>query len=144
MQEIFPEQNQQREALRGPVPQELRHDPTTQGVSLSNGMDGEEGSSLMTTLASAHEFAQPRPASPHLPEKIKVESSSSSSHLPLPHAMSFTDVAHNSSILEQAWMMKMAGEIARRIRDEKSAPNDGGGFWDRHTREESPPPAYAR
>jgi len=43
------------------------------------------------------------------------------------------------SILEQAWVMKMAGEIARRVQDEKAAK---GSFWDRAEREDSPPPAY--
>jgi len=141
MQEIFPGQNQGRDSLRRLVPQEL-HDPTTRSVSLANAVDGEANSPLKTELTSTREFAQAGHASPHLPEKIEAESSSSS-RLPLPNAM-FMDVAHNSSILEQAWMMKMAGEIARRIRDEKSAANDGSGFWDRHTREESPPPAYAQ
>lgn len=42
-------------------------------------------------------------------------------------------------ILEQAFMMKMANELARRAQDEKSAK---GGFWDSTNREDSPPPAY--
>ena len=42
-------------------------------------------------------------------------------------------------ILEQAWMMKMASEIARRMQDEKSTNN---GFGDRSDKEDSPPPAY--
>ncbi len=42
-------------------------------------------------------------------------------------------------ILEQAWMMKMAGEIARRAHEEKTT---NGGFWDRSDRDHSPPPAY--
>lgn len=41
-------------------------------------------------------------------------------------------------ILEQAWMMKMAGEIARRVQDEKLADK---GFR-RGRRDDSPPPAY--
>lgn len=42
-----------------------------------------------------------------------------------------------SSVYEQAWIMKMAGEIARRVYDEKSRhPN----LWDE--REDVPPPAY--
>jgi len=41
-------------------------------------------------------------------------------------------------ILEQAWMMKMAGEIARRVQDEKAADR---GFW-RGERDDTPPPAY--
>lgn len=42
-------------------------------------------------------------------------------------------------ILEQAWVMKMAGEIARRAHDEKAA---SGGFWSNSEREGTPPPAY--
>lgn len=46
-----------------------------------------------------------------------------------------------SGILERAWMMKMAGEVARRVEDEKSA-NDN--VWDKTDREDysPPPPAY--
>jgi mitochondrial distribution and morphology protein 34 len=43
----------------------------------------------------------------------------------------------SSTILEQAWIAKMAGEIARRVYDEK---NRNPAFWDE--REDSPPPAY--
>jgi distribution and morphology protein 34 len=45
-------------------------------------------------------------------------------------------------ILEQAWILKMAGEIARRAHDEKAARE---GFWStqfQSEREETPPPAY--
>lgn len=42
-----------------------------------------------------------------------------------------------SVILEQAWLMKMAGEIARRMYDEKRR---NPGFWE--DREDGPPPAY--
>jgi distribution and morphology protein 34 len=43
----------------------------------------------------------------------------------------------SSVILEQAWIMKMAGEIARRVYDEKRR---NPGFWEE--REDLPPPAY--
>ncbi|KAJ4304336.1 ERMES complex subunit [Collariella sp. IMI 366227] len=43
----------------------------------------------------------------------------------------------SSVILEQAWIMKMAGEIARRVYDEK---NRNPAFWDE--RDDTPPPAY--
>lgn len=43
----------------------------------------------------------------------------------------------SSVILEQAWIMKMAGEIARRVYDEKRR---NPGFW--QEREDLPPPAY--
>lgn len=44
----------------------------------------------------------------------------------------------SGGIVEQAWIMKMAGEIARRTGDRKQ--NDEGGMW-RDT-EDMPPPAY--
>ena len=43
----------------------------------------------------------------------------------------------SSVILEQAWIMKMAGEIARRVYDEKQR---NPRFWE--DREDVPPPAY--
>ncbi|KAH8591807.1 mitochondrial distribution and morphology protein 34 [Bisporella sp. PMI_857] len=43
------------------------------------------------------------------------------------------------SIIEQAWVLKMAGEIARRAHDNKAARE---GFWTNSEREDSPPPAY--
>jgi distribution and morphology protein 34 len=43
----------------------------------------------------------------------------------------------SSVILEQAWIMKMAGEIARRVYDEKRRNPH---LWE--DREEAPPPAY--
>jgi distribution and morphology protein 34 len=45
----------------------------------------------------------------------------------------------SSVILEQAWIMKMAGEIARRVYEEKRRHPEG--IWDE--REETPPPAYS-
>jgi mitochondrial distribution and morphology protein 34 len=50
----------------------------------------------------------------------------------------------SGSIIEQAWVLKMAGEIARRAHDEKAARE---GFWSSSgqsadEREETPPPAY--
>ncbi|OAX78377.1 mitochondrial distribution and morphology protein 34 [Emergomyces africanus] len=76
-----------------------------------------------------------------------------------PRLPSFMEAAHNNSgILEQAWMMKMASEIARRIQDEKAGSdprvasnnnannnnNNNGGFWDQSMsmRSHTPPPAY--
>jgi distribution and morphology protein 34 len=45
-------------------------------------------------------------------------------------------------IIEQAWVLKMAGEIARRAHDEKASRD---GFWSSQSQgagEDSPPPAY--
>ncbi|KAF4976212.1 hypothetical protein FZEAL_7104 [Fusarium zealandicum] len=48
-----------------------------------------------------------------------------------------TSSESSSVILEQAWIMKMAGEIAKRVYDEKNRQHR---TWDE--REEAPPPAY--
>ncbi|KAL8958488.1 MAG: hypothetical protein Q9183_005823, partial [Haloplaca sp. 2 TL-2023] len=53
----------------------------------------------------------------------------------------YLDLPTGGGILEQAWMMKMAGEIVKRVHEEKATNH---GFWDRASREqeEAPPPAY--
>lgn len=63
----------------------------------------------------------------------QLQSQPDSSSLP------YLDSHPSNGILEQAWVMKMAGEIARRVHDEKAANN---GFWDRSEGHEGPPPAY--
>ena len=75
------------------------------------------------------------------PEKEAPQSSASSSvsypslAAPFPYMES-----HPGGILEQAWMMKMAGEIARRVQEQK---NSGMDFWaGGGAHEEGPPPAY--
>ena len=73
-------------------------------------------------------------------EKPQAGSSSSSQQPPSFVASPFPYTESSpGGILEQAWMMKMAGEIARRIQDQKSAD---GGFSVRDGREDTPPPAY--
>jgi mitochondrial distribution and morphology protein 34 len=48
--------------------------------------------------------------------------------------------APSGGIIEQAWMMKMAGELARRAQEEKAAMARG---WDTQGgRDDTPPPAY--
>lgn len=61
--------------------------------------------------------------------------SSASSNAPLPNFLQLiTDPANRGTIVEQAWMMKMAGEIARRYEDEREKSNLGG--------DAEAPPAY--
>ncbi|KAG9228634.1 mitochondrial distribution and morphology protein 34 [Amylocarpus encephaloides] len=53
-----------------------------------------------------------------------------------------TESAPAGGIIEQAWILKMAGEIARRAHDEKAAREN---FWSSQSQdstEDSPPPAY--
>ena len=73
-----------------------------------------------------------RRASPFTPFNSPVNGVNSSGR---PLSMSDT----SSVILEQAWIMKMAGEIARRVYDEKARGRlHGPSFWD----DDVPPPAY--
>jgi mitochondrial distribution and morphology protein 34 len=61
--------------------------------------------------------------------------SSASQNAPLPNFMQFiTDPANGGTIVEQAWMMKMAGEIARRYQEEREKGNTSG--------DTEAPPAY--
>ncbi|KAL8933250.1 MAG: hypothetical protein Q9216_006451 [Gyalolechia sp. 2 TL-2023] len=75
----------------------------------------------------------------HSAEKGQPQSSSQATY-PTPSSFQYLD-SPTGGILEQAWMMKMAGEIARKLQDEKAADS---GFWDRaaNLQEDTPPPAY--
>ena len=73
-------------------------------------------------------------------EKDSVDSSFSPSTSILLLASPFPySESSPGGILEQKWMCKMAGEIARRVQEQKSADR---GFWDRNERDNTPPPAY--
>ena len=78
-------------------------------------------------------------------EKSRSGSILSGSSAPLdtslqPHdpRLLYPDMASTGSP-EHALVMKIVGEIARRVQDEKTANR---GFWERNEREETPPPAY--
>ncbi len=83
-------------------------------------------------------YAQEKPPLPRL--------SSTSLTRSLQHAYTPTSATdpHAGGILEQAWILKMAGEIARRVQDEKSGngPSSASGFWEGSERDDAPPPAY--
>lgn len=68
-----------------------------------------------------------------------VEKATRPIHHPTPFLSENPSAA--GGILEQAWVLKMAGEIARRAHDEKAARE---GFWSQpqNDREDTPPPAY--
>ncbi|KAL4955983.1 hypothetical protein BDW69DRAFT_103979 [Aspergillus filifer] len=55
----------------------------------------------------------------------------------------FIDEKTGSSLVDQALVERLAGEITRRMRDEKiSGSSSCTPFWDRLNHEETPPPAY--
>ncbi|KAI4128038.1 MAG: hypothetical protein LQ338_002929 [Usnochroma carphineum] len=75
----------------------------------------------------------------HPPEKSHPQTSSQAPQ-PLTTPFHYLE-SSTAGILEQAWMMKMAGEIARKLHEEKAADSS---FWERaaNLREDAPPPAY--
>ncbi|KAI4171078.1 MAG: hypothetical protein LQ343_004490 [Gyalolechia ehrenbergii] len=114
-----------------------------------------EKPSDLTPKPSKHVALNERPESPatrpmlptsqsyqpfvHSSEKAQPQSSSQALHS-TPSSFQYLDTP-TGGILEQAWMMKMAGEIARKLHEEKAA---NSGFWDRaaNLQEDTPPPAY--
>ncbi|KAL0931911.1 mitochondrial distribution and morphology protein 34 [Colletotrichum truncatum] len=80
---------------------------------------------------------------PSVPIKLDGERDTETTPRPQPaaEAKAFPSekgtASDTSSVYEQAWIMKMAGEIARRVYDEKNRQQN---MWDE--REDVPPPAY--
>ncbi|KAI9723257.1 MAG: hypothetical protein M1812_001139 [Candelaria pacifica] len=85
---------------------------------------------------------------PSYPQEKPALSRLSSSSLARNFQHAYTPISATDSqtggILEQAWILKMAGEIARRVQDEKSrnGPSSANGFWEGSERDDAPPPAY--
>ncbi|KAK8234393.1 mitochondrial distribution and morphology protein 34 [Phyllosticta capitalensis] len=106
--------------------------------------------------ALTHASTSSVPIRPHLRDVKKpfshahsYTSPSSSSGRLQASALPYGEMPASGSILEQAWMMKMATEIARKVRDEKereargAGSSDSGSFWDRRMEDEmDAPPAY--
>ena len=80
--------------------------------------------------------ASPDPAYEPLPEKSATGFHNGAAPV-REYASSSSDTS--SVILEQAWIMKMAGEIARRVYDEKNRRQQG--LWE-DSSDSPPPPAY--
>lgn len=76
------------------------------------------------------------------PPRTKADDNLASVHGIPPNMLSFVSATQERSILEQAWMMKLANEITRRIQDGKPplAMNNFG----HRSRDASPPPAYGQ
>lgn len=94
-------------------------------------------------------YSGPHETSVHLLEKSQPSPSTLPLHAAHPSTNSTIPVSYleatsgsanpSGRILEQAWMLKMAGEIARKINEEKTANQ---GLWHKHEVDEPPPPAY--
>lgn len=140
-----------RNAPRRAIPTEFYRDPTTQTAASPVYAEPEESRS---PFQSRGHDATPRasvrhqaPNAPAYPAEKSEAGTSSSAPRNIPQTMlPFMDPAQTGGIVEQAWMMKMAGEIARRMQEEKSGGMGPplGEPWNQHGREEVPPPAYGQ
>ncbi|KUI64525.1 Mitochondrial distribution and morphology protein 34 [Cytospora mali] len=103
---------------------------------LKQDLYGAESSQSTSALKEQPKLKQPEFA-PSAQSHGKAQGSAESKG-PIEFSPSRGPPSENPSvILEQAWLMKMAGEIARRMYDEKRR---NPGFWE--DREDGPPPAY--
>ncbi|KAG9505533.1 ERMES complex subunit [Fusarium musae] len=106
---------------------------------------GEAGRpSIMATLEEARRMGSPLKNAVQPPESQNYPLSASITSEPKSEKGKFPGLENqsissetSSVILEQAWIMKMAGEIAKRVYDEKNRQRRP---WDE--REDAPPPAY--
>jgi len=92
-----------------------------------------------TATPAATPLPTPSRASANSPTKLAA---------PRPIRPEWLQRTSTGSILEQAWMVKMANEIAHKVHDEKAKVAVRRGFWDEHAEEGAcrqmpPPPAYA-
>jgi distribution and morphology protein 34 len=138
-------------APRRTIPTEFYRDPSAPTASPQTYADpaDESRSSFPARGQETTPRAPVRQQAPNVPsypaEKAEAGPSSTAPRNMPPSMFPFMDPAHSGGILEQAWMMKMAGEIARRIQEEKSgAMGPTGGPWNHTGRDELPPPAYGQ
>ncbi|GLB18246.1 ERMES complex subunit [Aspergillus tubingensis] len=90
--------------------------------------------------------ATPRVAvHPYISAQHENEKGEASASRQLPSkALPFSDTKPTSSIVDQALVERLAGEIARRMREEKLTPgNSCSSFWDRLSHDDAPP-AYGQ
>ncbi|EED14938.1 conserved hypothetical protein [Talaromyces stipitatus ATCC 10500] len=80
-----------------------------------------------------------------LPSSDRANNPLTTAHLPSSAIQYPPPIPDNNDPRQQAWLSKMAAELARRIQEEKVGPSGSRpfpDFWDDHSREEIPPPAY--
>ncbi|KAK5019099.1 ERMES complex subunit [Cryomyces antarcticus] len=120
-----PESREAEEEAPSPLSQATRASAAIQ----ASPSDRKERPALQRSPATAY------------PREKKPSVARSSSYIQLPTTTSASYFESSGGILEQAWMMKMAAEIARKVDHEKAS---GNGFWDTRRAEvdDSPPPAY--
>lgn len=114
---------------RPPLNPDLYRSPSSPMVS------GEQGEPVVTEGRTAQPSDKPAYGEVLIERSVSVPADLKSPFGQRPRRGPTSDTS--SVILEQAWIMKMAGEIARRVYDEKRR---NAGFWE--DQDDAPPPAY--
>jgi distribution and morphology protein 34 len=149
----------ERRRLSGSLSRQTGRIFPRRGIPVDFISEAAEASSSSAPVAdvSEHQNVAARASDPDATPRSSVRQQAQASHplekrdtasLAAPRSLPsfvlpYLDTPPNSSIVEQAWVRKMASEIARRIEEEKSS-NQYGNFWEGHSREEMPPPAYGQ
>ncbi|KAL2752455.1 hypothetical protein ACRALDRAFT_2111831 [Sodiomyces alcalophilus JCM 7366] len=123
----IPEVPEQPETTRPETPTKVRFLPSTFSEAST------EVPSAPIMLARHHD-ARPAHAVPPCRKSVEQPQPSTPEKAPVQEEQPATPG------VDQDWIMKMAGEIARRVYDEKTRHREPGGFWEE--REDIPPPAY--
>ncbi|GAB1212320.1 ERMES complex subunit [Aspergillus terreus] len=89
--------------------------------------------------------ATPRTIIRHEPSRYEGEKQEAGPSRQLPSAiLPFTEEKSTPGPVDQALVERIAGEIARRMREDKLMGTNSCAFWNRPGHEESPPPAYGQ
>lgn len=104
-------------------------------------------SSSRNTSAAVETWPDPD-ATPRNTVRLPNNNREDSRHLPS-SAIQYAPIMHNNNnnqSQQQAWVSKMAAELAHRMHEDKGGDSSGSkpfpDFWDDHSRHEMPPPAY--
>ena len=105
-------------------------------------VDATPRASMYLPAKGQHEADDQTGSSSALPARKPIDMTSSPPQAPLPNFFQFINDSSNSgSIVERAWMAKMASEMSKRYEEERAK---GFGVGQQGEDERSPPPAYAR
>ncbi|EAU39393.1 conserved hypothetical protein [Aspergillus terreus NIH2624] len=89
--------------------------------------------------------ATPRTIIRHEPSRYEGEKQEAGPSRQLPSTiLPFTEEKSTPGPVDQALVERIAGEIARRMREDKLMGTNSCAFWNRPGHEESPPPAYGQ
>ncbi|KAK5664261.1 hypothetical protein OQA88_479 [Cercophora sp. LCS_1] len=141
---VLPTHEEVEEELVMPTSNKVRFRPSTESPQAArrpsfdaNTTNPAEVLSLAPEAKASSVPSQPiRYSGEHTQPKVSEKQEQMAADVKVPHRRG-PESDTSSVIMDQAWIMKMAGEIARRVYEEK---NRNPAFW--QERDDAPPPAY--